>query len=87
MTVSTDEIARWLYKKLMNDGELSHRQALHHVRERYGEAYLTVNENGSPALDPDVLRTFRRYIHGKAEWNRDDAKWRLTGPRVADDDE
>ena len=53
-----DEVARWLYKKLMIDGELSNRHAIHHVKNTFGDAdFLTINEYGKPALDPDVLKT------------------------------
>ena len=84
---SKDDVARWLYKKLMNDGELSHRHAIHHVKTNFGDEFLTVSEYGKPALDPDILKTFRRYIQGKAEWDREDSKWRKIKGAKFDEDE
>jgi hypothetical protein len=83
-----DEVARWLYKKLIiTANSPSKRHAIHHVKTTFGDDVLTINEYGKPALDPDVLKSFRRYIHGKAEWDREDLKWRKIKGAKFDEEE
>jgi len=70
------EIAEWLYNRILEEGYLSQSTAVQEIAEKFGDKYIYNNENGNPAIDTKVLAEFRKLKGDKIVWEREDFSWR-----------
>lgn len=75
-TVQT--IAAWMLAEIKRHGTLEHYQVAAEIVERFGPEWDYANENGNPAVDPRILRQFRRQHAGTVEWDKSGLCWALT---------
>jgi hypothetical protein len=69
------EIAKWLYDKIMSEGDVYQSEAVQEIAEKFGEDYTYLNENDNPAIDRKVLEEFRKLKHSDIEWDRSSFYW------------
>lgn len=62
------EAAQWMWEELQRQKYLSRPEALNQIEKRFGEDLTYQNDNGNPAIDPAVLRHFRKLHGGRAEY-------------------
>ena len=70
--------------KLLLDKALYQEEALHEIRIRFGQDFLTNNNNGNLVLHPKLLAAFRKITSGRVVWVNDERLWR---ERIATDAE
>jgi hypothetical protein len=75
------EAAQHMLEQLTRRGQISRTEAAYELRARFGDDFVSVHRNGTLAVVPAVLRTFRTLTAGKAVWSRRDALWRWREPR------
>ncbi|WP_028563162.1 DUF6953 family protein [Paenibacillus pinihumi] len=78
MEVTAQEIAEWMLKELKFKGILYQGDAVSHIREHYGEAFIYINENGNESIDKEVKKRFKKLHKGAAAWDRDGFFWGWT---------
>lgn len=62
--------------RLQQDGRLYQRRTVREIAERFGDAFVYVDENGNLAIDKRVLKTFRGAPGGPPVWVRRGLYWR-----------
>ena len=70
------DVARWMLDELDRTGSLLQADAVRGIEREFGPSFIYENENGNPAIDPDVLHKFR-------ELNEDDVIWDQVGIPMA----
>ena len=80
-----DEVASWMLRMLETSehGELDQQTAAYGIKDRFGEEFVYVNENGNLAIDRRVLRSFRKLTEDTVVFERYYQVWRK---RTATDD-
>lgn len=69
------EIAKWLYDKIINEGDVYQSDAVREIAEKFGEEYTYPNENGNPAIDKKVLAEFGKLKGEDITWDRSNLFW------------
>ena len=54
------DVAQWMFDEVMRTGVLDHQTAVHRIQTTFGREFIYENENGNPAIDPDVLTEFKK---------------------------
>lgn len=73
-----EEIAEWMMRQFADGRFLYQHAVVRHVREDYDAGtFLYRNKNGNPALNPEILKAFKRLHGGRAKWNRRSFSWTL----------
>jgi hypothetical protein len=57
-------------------GVLYQEETAHLLREKFGEEYTYINENGNLAIDRTVLKEFRALTEKTVVWERGERLWR-----------
>jgi hypothetical protein len=71
------DAADWMLKKFNeDDGILYQEEAALAIEELFGEGVTYLNENGSLAIDPAVLKEFRKLTEDTVVWVRGERYWR-----------
>ncbi|WP_426449688.1 DUF6953 family protein [Paenibacillus sp. S-38] len=78
MEHQAEEAARWMLAELKEAGILYQQDAVNHIRSRFGESFIYVNENGNESIDKEVKKIFKKLHGGKAAWDRDGFFWGWT---------
>ncbi|QMV42819.1 DUF6953 family protein [Cohnella cholangitidis] len=78
MSHTADEVARWMFEELRNSGALYQTAAVNHIKTRFGEQFIYVNDNGHESIDKEVKKAFKKLHGGKAAWDRDAFYWGWT---------
>jgi hypothetical protein len=78
--MSAEDVARWMFHELMQQGELWHVEAVAHNKAAFGEEFIRQNENGSEVIDRRVLALFKEMYDGKAKWESSQKFWRRLEP-------
>lgn len=71
------DIAEWMMKELERDSNLVQEIAVHKIKEKFGEKYTYLNDNGNPAIDKKVLREFKKLGEESVVWDRYALMWRF----------
>ena len=69
------EIAKWLYDKIMAEGDVYQYEAVDEIAQKFGNEYTYTNDLGNPAIDPKVLYEFRKLKGDDITWDRTDLFW------------
>ncbi len=69
------EIAKWLYDKIMSEGDVYQYEAVDEIAQKFGQEYTYENELGNPAIDKKVLSEFRKLKGDEITWDRTDRFW------------
>ena len=77
---SPGDVARWMLNELDRTGSLLQADAAAGIEREFGPSFIYENENGNPAIDPDVLREFRELTEDDVVWDRWAYKWRHRQP-------
>ena len=75
MAYTANDVAEWMYNKVKNAGILHQSEAVAHIIEHFGEAFIYVNENGNQAIEKEVKKAFKKLHGGRAAWERDGFFW------------
>jgi hypothetical protein len=78
MNPTADQVAEWMFAELKNAGILYQTAAVNQIKERFGEQFIYVNDNGHESIDKEVKKTFKKLHGGKAAWDRDAFYWGWT---------
>lgn len=77
MTYSPVDAAKLMFLKIEErNGELLHADALSDIRERFGDTFTHENESGNQAIDPRVLKEFKKLTGPDVVWSRSGRYWR-----------
>jgi hypothetical protein len=74
-----EEIAQWMLEELKSAGKLYQDQAVAHIREKYGDSFIYINENGNVSIEKEVKKRFKKLHGGRAAWERDAFFWAWVG--------
>jgi hypothetical protein len=74
--VDADEVADWMASEVEVVGFLYQETAVTHIAERFGDEFIYVDEDGTPAISEAVLSAFRKLTEGAVIWDRWDKCWR-----------
>jgi len=69
------EIAKWLYDKIIAEGDVYQYEAVDEITQKFGEEYTYTNDLGNPAIDRKVLSEFRKFKGEDIIWDRTDLFW------------
>ena len=69
------EIARWLYDKIISEGDVYQYEAVDEIAQKYGEEFTYTNEQGNPAIDRKVLYEFGKLKGDDIVWDRAELFW------------
>jgi len=73
------QVAEWMVEEIRFRGILRQEEAIAHVREHFGEAFIFVNENKNASLEKEVKKEFRKLHRGQIAWDRDGFMWAWIG--------
>ena len=74
------DVARWMLDELDRTGSLLQADAVRGIEREFGPSFIYENENGNPAIDPDVLHKFRELNEDDVIWDRWAYLWRHRQP-------
>jgi hypothetical protein len=69
------EIAKWLYDKIMTEGDVYQSEAVDEIVQKFGAEYSYDNELGNPAIDRKVLSEFRKLKGNDIAWDPSERFW------------
>ena len=69
------QIAKWLFDKIMAEGDVYQYQAVDEIAEKFGREYVYENELGNPAIDKKALSEFRKLKGDAVTWDRAELLW------------
>ena len=75
MSVTKGEIADWMIERIQSRGYLYQADAAQEIESKFGREWIYQNENGNPAIDPGVLREFRRRKSDRITWETAEKSW------------
>jgi hypothetical protein len=75
MAYTANDVAEWMYNEVKNAGILHQSEAVAHIIEHFGEAFIYVNDNGNQAIEKEVKKAFKKLHGGRAAWERDGFFW------------
>lgn len=75
MAFTAKDVAEWMYEEVQQAGVLHQDDAVTHIVDHFGEAFIYVNENGNKAIDKEVKKLFKKMHGGRAAWERDGFFW------------
>jgi hypothetical protein len=76
MAATAAEVAEWMVEQLEGRRELYQHEAAHHIRLKFGNDFVYLNQNGNYAISRDVLREFRKRTEDTVVWERGWRAWR-----------
>lgn len=76
---TAEEIAQSMISEIRENGDRPTYQSsvVQRIREEFGEEWSYLNDNGRWAIDPKVLRSFRKLKDETVVWDRWDQSWRI----------
>jgi hypothetical protein len=74
------DVARWMLGELDRTGSLLQADAVRGIEREFGPSFIYENENGNPAIDPDVLHKFRELNEDDVIWDQGAYLWRHRQP-------
>lgn len=80
MAHTPDDVARWMLAQVETGGELDHWSATDEIEQLFGGEFVYPNDHCNPAVDPRVLRAFRKLSGDRIVWVRYTRSWRLREP-------
>ncbi|TDF96265.1 DUF6953 family protein [Paenibacillus piri] len=78
MEVTADEVAAWMINEVKFAGILYQSDAVERIREKFGESFIYVNENGNTSISKEVKKAFKKLHRGRVAWDRDGFFWGWT---------
>ena len=73
---TTEEVAQWMLSSVLETGRLYQETGVYSIRDKFGEEFTYINENGNLAIDKNVLKAFRKISNDLVIWERGDRAWR-----------
>jgi hypothetical protein len=89
-SVSASDVAAFMLEQLSIESSLYQDVVVCDIRDRFGEGFVYINDNGNLAIDKKVLVAFRKLTEGDVVWDRRERFWRrredydASGSRVSD---
>lgn len=78
MQEKCEEIAHWMLHEVKERGILRQEDVVAHIKNRYGNQYLYVNEAGHTSIDKEVKKIYKKLHKGRVAWDRDGFFWAWT---------
>jgi len=76
------DAAEAMFAALKKHRSLRQTTAVIMLKRRFGEQLIYTNDNGNPAIHPDVLAAFRAVTQDQVVWSKARKTWRLRKRRV-----
>lgn len=70
-----DEIAQWLFEKIMREDNVSQSEVVEEVDMKFGNEYTTFNKDGNVVVHPKVYYSFRKLNKGDIKWVPSSLSW------------
>jgi len=70
------EVADWLAEKMKIYKRYPHYLVVQDIKKEFGAIFIDKNDSGYDAIDPNVLRKFRKLTKDTVVWERGDREWR-----------
>jgi hypothetical protein len=78
LKATADEVANWMLGELRFSGVLYQAEAVRSIKDKFGESFIYVNDQGHESIDKEVKKAFKKLHGGKAAWDRDAFYWGWT---------
>ncbi len=73
---SPSDAAAWMAEKLKETGTLYQEDAAWGLKREFGDDTVYINREGNLAIQPDVLKAFRKITEPEVVWDRGERAWR-----------
>ena len=80
--IKAPEVAKWMLDQISKKRELYQNEVVYQIEEKFGSQFVYENRNGNLAINPEVLKEFRKLTEKTVVWSRIEFCWRI---RSADD--
>lgn len=70
-------VAEWMVEELRRVRFLYQDVVVTQIRERFGDEFAYINENGNAAIDRAILAEFRKLTGDDVVWERGERLWRF----------
>jgi len=80
--IKAPEVAKWMLDQISKKRELYQNEVVYQIEEKFGSQSVYENRNGNLAINPEVLKEFRKLTEKTVVWSRIEFCWRI---RSADD--
>ena len=80
--IKAPEVAKWMLDQISQKRELYQNEVVYQIEEKFGSQSVYENRNGNLAINPEVLKEFRKLTEKTVVWSRIEFCWRI---RSADD--
>lgn len=64
------DVAQWMWDKIKLHKRLAHYLVVPDIKKEFGAIFIDRNDSGYDAIDPKVLREFRKLHKGTVDWDR-----------------
>lgn len=76
MTATATDVARWMSESIEAEEYLYQDVAANEIGSRFGAVFTHINQHGNVAINPDVLREFKKLSGDSVVWDRSERLWR-----------
>lgn len=74
------DVATWMVEELRKQGRLSQSHAAAEIKHRFGDQFVSVNDNGNLAIIKEVTAQFNEQTRESVVWVRRQFMWRTRQP-------
>ena len=74
--MTPDDIADWMLAEVTTKGYVEQESMVYDIARKFGKEFTYDNENGNPAIDKKVLRSFKKNSESSVVWVRGERAWR-----------
>lgn len=78
--MSVQEVAEWMIKQMGDSHWLYQETVVWKMKQKWGDEYVYLNENGNYAISKQVLKAFRKMTEDRLIWERGERAWRPRKP-------
>jgi len=65
-----------MLNELTINDSLYQKQILYDIKDKFGEEFVYINENGNYAIEKKVLTAFKKIINSDIKWDNYEKCWR-----------
>lgn len=76
MTHDAADVAAWMLGELDRALWLYQETVVYQIKEKFGDDFVYINQNGNLAIRKDILTSFRKLTGDEVIWERGSRAWR-----------
>ena len=80
--IKASDVARWMLNQINEKRELYQKKVVYLIEDKFGSQFVYENRNGNLAINPEVLKEFRKLTEKTVVWSRIEFCWRIRSADV-----